>query len=245
MTNLRGGMDYNTTLKTVKSFLLLFPGEVAGASQCRYWDKSTPLGMEAYRARKQSYAIIKSLWPSHLGGAFASPGLPSFDDFESEFVLPNFSRSECDAGSKDAQSDVAFQLAVSHKLAERPCYIWSIIHFLMHNQPDAMSRIRVGASRTLAIHLSEQFWCTNCRGYFTEGILELHGLPPQSSDPTDHAAYWNFGHNIASEHVATTRGDDPWQYQLGEDSVKDFQNPFYLSFETAVQMWTYDDRPKQ
>lgn len=207
------------------TFLLLHPGEFAGASNCEYWDKSIVLGQRTHQTRVAAYeiVIVKALWPSQLGGKFESPGLPSFDDFEVGYVLPQYSRAECDVGASDASSPIAFQLALNQMRTEHPNQVWSVIHFLMHHQPNPMGSTRVAASRTMAVFLAHNFWCTNCRGYFTTGgILEAFGLPPQSTAPVDHAKYWNFGHNIASEHVATTRGADPWIYQLGEENVKEF-----------------------
>lgn len=244
-TKAKGGLDYETTLNTVRSFLLLFPGDVGAASDCSYWDKSIKLGQATYDARVDGYAIVSALWPAHLGGKFASPGLPSFEQFEKGFVLPGISRKVCDAGSKDKDSRIAFLLAVQHIRTERANNIWSFIHFMMHNQPDFMNARRIAASREMANHLSQRYWCSNCRSYFTDGILEPYGLPPNSNNPIDHAKYWNFGHNVASEHVATTRGDDPWIYQLGDESVADMQNLFYVSFEQAEQQWKYDATEKE
>ena len=241
-TAARGGLDYETALNTVRSFLLLFAGDVSSPSTCEYWDSKTRLGKATYQARTEGYAIVSALWPSQISGKFAEPGLPSFEQFETEFELPGVSRKDCDAGAKDANSAIARQLALSHLRTERANFIWSIIHFLMHNQPDFMTAKRVAASRTMANHLSQRFWCTNCRNYFTEGILERYGLPPQSNDATEHAKYWNFGHNVASEHVASTRGDDPWIFQMGEASVAHLQNPYYVSFERAQEMWKYDSK---
>ena len=239
-------MDYEVALNTVKSFLLLFPSDQAGASQCHYWDTTKPLGQAAYNARVDSYAIVAALWPNHLGGEFAA-GLPSFDQFEKEFALPHVSRDVCDIAShdKDEYPCETRHLAMLQVRTTRPNYIWSIIHFMMHNQPDFMNANRIAASRELAVHLPKNFWCTNCRAYFTVGILETFGLPPNSNNPVDHAKYWNFGHSVASEHVASTRGDDPWHYQLDEESVADMQNPFYMSFERSEQQWKYNATEKE
>jgi hypothetical protein len=45
--------------------------------------------------------------------------------------------------------------------------------------------------------------------------------------------------------VATTRGADPWIYHLGEENVKEFQNPYYMSFERAEKQWKYDDSKRE
>mmetsp|Transcript_24956 Transcript_24956/g.27909 ORF Transcript_24956/g.27909 Transcript_24956/m.27909 type:complete len:593 (-) Transcript_24956:44-1822(-) len=246
-TKVSGGMDYEWTLKTVRNFLLLFHTDTVLPTHCNYWDRSTPTGQAAYNARVDSYAIVAALWPTHLGGDFASLGLPSFDQFEEEFILPNVPWDKCDAGSKDPDKNACETniLAMLGIATERANYIWSLIHFMMHNQPDSMNANRIAASRQLAVHLSTNFWCSNCRTYFTVGVLETFGLPPNSNNPEDHAKYWNFGHNIAGEHVSTTRGDDPWQYQAGEEIVADMQNPYYVSYERSKKQWTYNAAEKE
>lgn len=239
-TTATGGMDYEMTLDTVRSFLLLFPGDVSAPSQCEYWDVNTKLGQATKEARKDAYGIVKALWPSHLGGKFENPGLPPFDAFEANFFLPEVSRADCDAAASNDNDDgsgISYKLALAHVRAQRANFIWSLIHFLMHNQPSTSASITT-VSRNIAELLSQRFWCTNCRSYWT-GVLEKYGLPPDSMNPVDHAKYWNFGHSVASEHVATTRGDDPWFYQLGEEDVAELQNPFFISFEESVKMWTY------
>jgi hypothetical protein len=238
-TTAAGGMDYEMTLDTVRSFLLLFPGDVASPSDCEYWDVNTDLGKATLAARMDSYNIVKALWPSHLGGKFEIPGLPSFDTFETNFYLPLVSRADCDAhaATEEDGSEISYQLALAHIRAERANFIWSLVHFLMHNQP-AVSTSITAVSRNIAMLLSQRFWCTNCRSYWT-GVLEKYGLPPDSMNPLEHAKYWNFGHSVASEHVASIRGDDPWIYQLGQEDVVDLQNPFFISFEESVKMWTY------
>merc|ERR1712170_302896 len=91
-----------------------------------------------------------------------------------------------------------------------PNLIWSLIHFMMRNQRAPMPQKAVDASQALATHLSENFWCNDCRGFFTIGVLSAYGLPPDAPNGEAHARYWNLGHNVASEHVATTRGGHPW-----------------------------------
>lgn len=60
----------------------------------------------------------------------------------------------------------------------------------MHNQPAPMSPARVEGSRAMASFLLENFWCTDCRGFFYEGIVARYGMPPESNIPRDHARYW-------------------------------------------------------
>lgn len=94
-TPIEGGLDYYTLLKSVKSFLLLFPSDSSHPSICEFWDRDTGLGNAAWEARKDGYSIIKDLWPAHLGGKFASPGLPAFDEWESGFEITKGEYSSC------------------------------------------------------------------------------------------------------------------------------------------------------
>jgi len=150
--------------------------------------------------------------------------------------LRQLSSEEC--ASRSAENGLlAKALALTGSWANRPNLVWSLIHFVMHNQPSPMSREAVAASRALANHLSENFWCNDCRGFFTIGILSSVGLPPETTDGEAHARYWNLGHNIASEHVASTRGGHPWINTLEEAAASGIENPFYVPFETSVQMW--------
>merc|ERR1711976_57763 len=84
---------------------------------------------------------------------------------------------------------------------------------------------------------SENFWCNDCRGFFTIGVLSVYGLPPSVTDGEAHARYCNFGHNVASEHVATTRGGHPWINTLAKVQEKGLYNPFFVPYETSVAMW--------
>merc|ERR1711998_690153 len=87
----------------------------------------------------------------------------------------------------------------------------------------------------LASHLSENFWCNDCRGFFTIGVLSAYGLPPSAADGEAHARYWNFGHNVASEHVATTRGGHPWINTIAEVQEKGIYNPFYCPMRLLLR----------
>jgi len=80
-----------------------------------------------------------------------------------------------------------------------------------------------------ATHLSENF--------FTIGVLSTYGMPPDVADGEAHARYWNLGHNVASEHVATTRGGHPWIVSFDEGQAQGVGNPYYMPYETSVKMW--------
>jgi hypothetical protein len=154
--------------------------------------------------------------------------------------LATLPKERCDAESKDEHSPVAFALAKAGKWTMRPNLVWSLIHFMMHNQPAPMPSRAVEASQALATHLSENFWCNDCRGFFTIGVLSAYGMPPDVADGEAHARYWNLGHNVASEHVATTRGGHPWIVSFAEGQKNGVGNPYYMPYETSVRMWRVD-----
>jgi len=179
---------------------------------------------------------------------------PSIDEllaegFESFGANPNnLTFTQCSHGNISCCLDNAGPLKdnLTNALAEagdwasRPNLVWSLIHFVMHNQPAPMSSEAVEASRALAGALSQNFYCNDCRGFFTIGVLSEYGLPPESPDGEAHARYWNFGHNVASEHVATTRGGHPWIDPLSESLAANVANPFYVPYGTSKRMWKVD-----
>ena len=99
---------------------------------------------------------------------------------------------------------------------------------------------QIEASRAIASLLQQNFWCTDCRGFFSIGILREYGYPPSSNNPMDHQAYWNLGHNVASEHTAATRGGHPWIHNINDKNVQKFggSKPYFMTLETAIEMWT-------
>merc|ERR1739848_106353 len=176
-----------------------------------------------------------------MGGSY-----PPYSDVEDDFFkingvnLLDMNMTACKQATEveqDEQSDFASALATAGIWASKPNLVWSLIHFVMHNQPQPMPRKAVDASRALASHLSENFWCNDCRGFFTIGVLSEYGLPPSVTDGEAHARYWNFGHNVASEHVATTRGGHPWINDLASAHDAGVSNPFFVPYETSVAMW--------
>lgn len=232
----KGGLSKELAIEAFRRVILLFPGEVASPGDCAFWDRKSKVGARVLDTQHKFYNIAAALWPTHL---FDS--IPSFDEVMKLIPDPNLlgSPQDCLRQAENKNSDIAKALAEAGALSSQPNQVWSLVHFLMHNQPSPMTPKQVAASRALAGHLSESFWCDDCRGFFTVGIVERYGLPPQSSDPEDHARYWWYGHNVASEHVATTRGGHPWIHQLGADGVAQYQNPYFMTWKDAVEQWTY------
>jgi hypothetical protein len=233
-----GGLTMNQTVEALRRAILIYPGEIASPGECAYWNRTSNVGVSVLATQQRVYNIAAALWPTQLFDP-----IPSFDELMQLIPDPNIygSPADCVAQADIPGSDINKALASAATLSSQPNQVWSLVHFLMHNQQAPLTPKRVAASRALAGHLSESFWCDDCRGFFSVGVIEVYGLPPLSSDPEDHARWWWYGHNVASEHVASTRGGHPWIHELGEQGVASFQNPFFMTWRDAVDMWTYND----
>lgn len=229
------GMSRDWAIESLQTAFLLFPGEVASPMTCKYWTGSFSTFTQG--VRNVTYNIFQALWPRHLVGEY-----PTLDQLyqhmwnQTDLDLAALKPEECAAGA-EVDGRISKALAMVGSWSHRPNLLWSLIHFVMHNQPSPMSSQAVAASEALANHLSENFWCNDCRGFFTIGVLGTVGLPPKSSQGEEHARYWNLGHNIASEHVATTRGGHPWINPLEFAKAEGVENPFFVPYETSVEMW--------
>jgi len=228
-----GGMTRFWALESLRSFLLLYPGEVMSPWDCNFWTDE-----HVQHAMWRGYSIAKALWPRQSVGPY-----PSWEEIRYTFFLvevgsrrlnlkEDITAETCHIREEENE-EVVDALAFTKHWSNTPNLIWSLIHFMMHNQRAPMPQRAVDASRALATHLSENFWCNDCRGFFTIGVLSVYGLPPDVPNGEAHARYWNLGHNVASEHVATTRGGHPWIVGLGAE----VGNPFYVPYETSVKMW--------
>ncbi|KID86269.1 Erv1/Alr [Metarhizium guizhouense ARSEF 977] len=232
----KGGLTREQTVETLRRAVLLYPGEIATAADCAYWNRSSALGISVLATQHRFYNIAAALWPTDLFGE-----IPSFDELMALIPDPNLfgSPADCVAQADIPGSEINQALAEGGTLSNQPNQVWSLVHFLMHNQPIVLSSKKIAASRAMAAHLSESFWCDDCRGFFSVGVIERYGLPPESSNPDDQAHWWWWGHNVASEHVASTRGGHPWIHELGDEGVAYFQNPYFMTWEDAVAEWTY------
>lgn len=236
-------MDKTLAWESLRTAVMMYPGEVQWPAWCSYWVGG--LGAEDVRATWQTnHAVFCALWPAldSPAGQLVGP-CPSIEELFADAMesltesfgvsLMNITKDECDHGMHVKGSNVSNALATAGTWASKANLIWSMIHFVMHNQPSPMPSEAVAASRALAGQLSQSFSCNDCRGFFTIGVLAEYGLPPTSIDGEAHARYWNFGHNVASEHVATTRGGHPWIVPLADG----IGNPFYLPYNTSKNMW--------
>jgi len=264
-----GGMTSASAQQSLFSTMLLAPSEVTPAPVCDYWKQRnyTPLTNNSGwpgrfdQLRENIYDTFDTLWPKHLDG-FES--IIPFEEIESDIFgapLSNYSEcknalnktsSECsiDSGFSNTSACILHsQLLYGGQLAHRAANVWSLIHWVMTNQKEFMSPEQVEASRAIAFILRDNWWCPDCRGFFTAGVLGVYGYPPISNKSEDHERYWNKGHNEASEHVATTRGGHPWLMQLADQSTNsgkndnsDYQNPFFVTFEQARRQWKQHER---
>ena len=165
------GMSREWALESLRTAFLVFPSEVASAMSCKYW--TGPMSRFAAEVRKVTHNIFRALWPSHLVGEY-----PTLEElYNSIWSDTKVDLAALDAAKRKVGEDkdgrIADALALAGSWTQRPNLLWSLIHFVMHNQPSPMSRNAVAASSALASHLSENFWCNDCRGFFTVGVLSV------------------------------------------------------------------------
>lgn len=232
-----GGLTRPQLLIISQSLITLFPGEVGFSGTCTFWDANSVVGKLALRYQNQIANILTTLWPIGRGVGDAAPTLNQI--INSIPGLPGIiaDPQRCYDQENVPGSQVAGYLANLGALSTQPNKVWSAVHFLMHNQPSPMSPRRVNAAVSIVSFLLEAFWCDDCRGFFYD-LVEKAGPPPHSNDPYVHQRWWWRAHNLASEHVASTRGGHPWIHQLGQSNVEEYQNPFFMEWATAVKQWT-------
>jgi len=183
------------------------------------------------------------------------PPPPSFDKLmelvkSDPFECPGITTgAQCQEASEELLEKpncVQEALLRGHRLQYMPNKLWSVAHFFLHNMVDPVPSKVANAAQALAAFLGERFTCNDCRGFFQIGVIGATGIPPLSTKGDDIAKWFWYGHNIASEHVATTRGTHPWLMQLGDQntiSTPDgkppgtLQNPWFMPWETAVEQW--------
>ena len=241
------GLTYDLTVDAMISAAMLYPGEIASQGSCAYWDRTTKLGQSVLQVREQVYQIAVDLWPLHVLKV-PPPSLEALsrllpDPFEylvkQRGMTPEEASQKCPQRAQRKASRVARLLAKASVLASQPNKVWSLVHFLTFNILEVQVQIyKKGlASQAMASLLAQNFWCNDCRSFFQVGVIEKFGLPPLGS-AIDIAHWWWHGHNTASEHVATTRAGHPWIHQL--DALPEYQNPFYMSWHDAYEMWHVD-----
>jgi len=263
------GLSYDVFLDALLSAGLLYEGEVLWPGTCQFWAASEAGGGQAERIRHQVWLILSTMWPTAALKGKAAPSWKTFNDMiETKFdpisyllnesishvllkenisqkgVLEVCQQMEGERGELSAQAiKVQELLRSATKHAMMPNKVWSIVHFTTFNLPDAATEEQAYASRALATLLGQNFWCDDCRSFFQVGVIEKFGAPPVEN-PSGHdiAKWWWKAHNVASEHVASTRMGHPWIHQFGDKvdmkGVKsNLQNPFYMSFEDAYNMW--------
>jgi hypothetical protein len=248
------GLSPDLMLVAVKTSMHVFSGAIGNAGSCQFWDYEDPIGKFALATRRQLFNIVGALWNADVFGA-----PPSFASLEESInVIKRFGKKACylaeatmpvdevrvPTDANEIADPVLKAIVDAFDMSFRPQHLWSLVHVLTFNLPDQLTFKQATASRALATWLSNNFVCTDCMGFFTIGILETYGPPPESLAGIDHAKWWWFGHNVASEHVASTRGGHPWINQFGEDGVAQYQNPYYMPFADAYAMWKMEAASK-
>eukprot|EP00122_Pirum_gemmata_P000056 Pgem_evm1s42 len=256
-SDLKSGLSRTEALEALIPFLNLFAGEKATPATCEFWYEDEPTGIGASRLKQQrvNYNIAAALWPSEKLGP-----IPTYEKMKSLLPDPSLNTktyAECKKISNDyhvisekctngEENKNSTNCLVVNSLREamgmmRPNMVWSLIHLLMHNMPKKMTLEQTQASQAIAVTLQQNFWCTDCRGFFSIGILKEYGMKLlESFNSEDHAKFWWLGHNTASEHVASVRGGHPWIYEVDDDLIKEIggSSPYFMSWNDAVAQWS-------
>lgn len=105
-------------------------------------------------ARRRLYSIVGTLWPKAAGPA------PTYEELMAPLNITSLTDNitACYDNQANPDSPQAATLAALGFKATQPNKIWSLVHFVMHNQPDPMSSAKVAASRALANYLLDNFW---------------------------------------------------------------------------------------
>jgi len=236
--NRQGGLPRVILEEVVRALLIQLPVEKYGSplSHNFWFDPS------ADKARLLIQNIVRALWPEQYRSKTIFP-----------IAIPDPRKAVRAGGAPDtaAWNTTAHEAALLYKQANK---LWSAIHTLIHNVRDPMSSAAVHASRSLALWLRQHFGCQNCRGFWATDVLNVVGLPPETSEREKHKRWWWNVHNMVSEHTAATRGGHPWVW-LAADSDEEFaqlgakyktnlircQNPWFLPYDVALTMWDIVD----
>eukprot|EP00884_Botryococcus_braunii_P013073 jgi/Botrbrau1/21767/Bobra.43_1s0157.1 len=223
-----GGLTQEELEEVAQALLVQLPTEVYGnPTNPRFWQDSA-----ADTSRELIQTLLKTLWPASYR---------KLTKFPLQFPDPRAAGPLYSKG----WNETARRAHVLYRQANK---VWSTIHTLIHNTDDPLSVQQVEASRGIAVWLRHHFMCCNCRGFWSQDVLNAVGLPPVSRDREDHKFWWWRSHNMVSEHAAATRGGHPWVYPPMTDA--DFatqygklsahlrcQNPWFLAREHADGMW--------
>jgi hypothetical protein len=222
-----GGLALPDLLAAAAGVLASAPVEAydGGARDPKFWSAAA-----AEDGRARAAAWLEALWPDRYRGSTEFP-----------LQLPRPQGAPFSAQWNDTTAPIV-------TLGRQVNRIWAAIHACIHNAPPTLRAEQVDASRAAAIWLRHHVSCCNCRGFFS-ALLNDVGLPPLSSSRLDHARWWWRTHNMVSEHAASTRGGHPWSWpHRTDDEFKAeygglsarlrCQNPFFLTWEDAVEMWT-------
>mmetsp|Transcript_51750 Transcript_51750/g.144610 ORF Transcript_51750/g.144610 Transcript_51750/m.144610 type:complete len:682 (-) Transcript_51750:131-2176(-) len=239
------GLVWGEAINALRTTLLSYPAEVASPMSCQYWDNTTAQGKEAAEIRKRLWELFGILWPSRTLPAQAPYETFSTKHVPDPFLCPGISTgAQCRKAAMeqgDAPNCVQEALILARDFQSRPCKIWSVIHFYMHNLVEPVTADVAYAAQALAAFLGQKFTSPVDRGFFQAGVIGKIGLPPTSANREDIAKWYWYAHNIVSEHAAATRGVQPWLTIKMPDPNKSpstKQNDWFMPWDTAVQQWT-------
>ena len=224
------GLPLEALKDAATSLLLQLPQEHMVATEASFW-----YSVEGNRSREIIQNIVETLWPEVYRPQTTFP-IPVPD--------PRSTGPPYTAAWNETAAHVGSLLAQTPR-------VWSTIHSLITNTKELMDPPQIQASQALALFLAQSFICPDCRGFWRIDVLDVIGLPPSSNDREDHIKWWWKAHNMVSEHTAATRGGHPWVYpSLTDAQFVEFvgkpanntkllrcQNPFFLPYADAVDMW--------
>jgi len=244
---MESGLGWVAGTEAIRNVFLAYAEELASPMTCLYWDSETALGKEAEEERKTLWKLFGLLWPP----SETFPPQALFEIYSSKHVPSPFN---CDNISTGAQCQEAAMeegevpncvqkaLVQARDYQYRPCKVWSVIHFYMHNLAEPVTAEVAAAARALAVYLGEKFTSPDDRSFFQRGVIGKIGLPPDSAKREDIARWYWHAHNLVSEHSASSHGT-----QLGDwneintpdgQPPSNKQNPWFMPWDTAVQQWT-------
>jgi hypothetical protein len=179
------GLPQDVLEEAAAALILQFAQDNLKPSQPEFWTSEM-----TNRTRAEGSNIVETLWPPQYRATTTFP--------LSTIPNPYASGPVYSAAWNSTASEASTIMAQTPK-------VWSTVHSLIHNTNDPMSNKQVWASRALALFLVQNFQCGDCRGFFHTDIIEVIGIPPDSSVRQNHQRWWWRAHNMVSEHTAATR----------------------------------------
>jgi hypothetical protein len=111
----------NQAVEALRRVILLYPGEIASAGECAYWN-CTNVGVSVLATQHRIYNVAAALRPTQLFDK-----IPSFDELMQLIPDPNLygSPSDCVVQADVPGSDINKALASAATLSSQPNQVWS------------------------------------------------------------------------------------------------------------------------